>query len=339
MTSQACCFSGLSAAQHCLGGNFSQTSSGYCGQVATAAAAQQCWQSLGSNATGSMQCTPVKTAASNRGFASKPWSRLMALILMLSWTVMIAAAPQPAVKRDVSLGVYKGADNFMYYNDGVRVNWTELGPAHAQGYADILEGVSLADGVESTSNGKLKKRWTLLTYKREGDGNPHQNYKFTQRTPTFTCATGACSVSYQYSVTTTWSANVGGAWFASLGFSVSESRSDGASFSCGSSNSGRTCVWYQTDLTAYTAREYQSHCPNNGSPCGPAVYSRNLIMYSPNNRQCGLTWHCREGNDCAYENAEYYIKCGPAGAEGCDWRSPYPDGWGGWQYWQLPGGC
>lgn len=80
----------------------------------------------------------------------------------------------------------------MYYNDGVRVNWTDFGPAHAKGYADVLNGISLADDVKS-ADGTLKKRWYMKAYER-GDGNPHQKYKFTQASPTFTCDQDDCNV-------------------------------------------------------------------------------------------------------------------------------------------------
>lgn len=335
---ETCCFSDISAARHCLGNNITEMHQEWCGYFPTAESSAQCWLGQDENITGHMFCTPFNEPYSSAGRAGR-FTWLASLLMVACWLAMVTATPQPNVKRDLSLGIYKGKDNFMYYSDGVRVNWTELSWSHAQGYQEIRNSSPNKHIDRVNHKHTLHKR--DKRYVRAGDGNPHQNYKFQQVSPTFTCAEHECSVTQQYSVTTGWSANVGGALYASLGFSVSDSRTDGTSYTCSSKSHGRACVWHQTDLTAYTATERDWFCSGGfaGLPCRVSRPIRDVIIFAPNKRQCGLTSHCREGSDCAYEGAEYYIKCGPAGAEDCDHREN-GDGWGGDQYYQLPAaGC
>ncbi|GAC94381.1 hypothetical protein PHSY_001952 [Pseudozyma hubeiensis SY62] len=334
---ETCCFNDLPTARQCLGDNVTEKHQEWCGYFPTADSAANCWLNVVENATGHLFCTPLHLPSSSATRAGR-FTWLVSLLMVACWVAIAAAEREPVVKRDLSLGIYKGKDNFMYYNDGVRVNWTELSSSHAKGYQDIRNGVSSAGHFTGVKHTLQKRKDEIYTLK--GDGDPHQNYKFVQVSPKMTCADHDCSVAQGYSVTTDWTANVGGAWFASLGFSVTESHTDGVTFSCNGANHESMCVWHQTDLTAYTATVQEEYCGGmfGGLGCPVSRPLRDIILFSPNNRQCGLDWHCREGSDCTYKDAEYYIKCGPPGAEDCDHRENV-DGWGGDQYYQLPAGC
>ncbi|KDN37979.1 hypothetical protein K437DRAFT_270693 [Tilletiaria anomala UBC 951] len=161
--------------------------------------------------------------------------------------------------------IYKGADNFMYWADGTPVDWSAALPPLARTLA-VESLLARQDpttnedspAVECRRNGSLSER---------GCGE-------------------TCNVKTIRSVsdTTGWSVNGGGrikGWISG-GFTVTQSHTVGDTKACGGSPGDRVCIWYQTDLAAYTVQNKKT-CKYEGTS-----YGRADVMFSPNSRQCGL---------------------------------------------------
>lgn len=280
-----------------------------------------------------------------------PFATLTAIFtgaLALNAATEIAAKPREYLRTAANTMLYdahtliRHDDGVMYYLNGTAVNWAQLDGHRRTTYN--------SDTFKSSKNHKqiseLTERQTSsppdcsTQAHKDGDGAPRQRYNFKQATPTITCGEANCQIDKELSTTVGWSASAelaDGVGFASLGFSVEESRTEGYTATCSvPEGSTRTCVWYQMDLTEYNAYTEGQCCSNSGGCYSLNDRSDTFFYTAPNDIQCGLTWHCRLDDDCEYEEYEYRIECGPDGESQC--ASSGDDGFGT-LYYQLPAGC
>lgn len=129
------------------------------------------------------------------------------------------------------------------------------------------------------------------SYKKVGDGDPHQNFVITQKGGTLVaCDTSSSSTGTGYSVTLGWSLSIGvNTPFESAGFSISESESYSVSntFSCSgvAAENGDICVMFYQAVTAFTVDVTEV----NSCACGGTSTSDHgtATVYAPNADQIG----------------------------------------------------
>ncbi|PWN47403.1 hypothetical protein IE53DRAFT_252377 [Violaceomyces palustris] len=174
---------------------------------------------------------------------------------------------------------------------------------------------------------------------RVGDGNPHQNHRFTQVSESLTCASIGCTKYYSASETVSYSISAGGGGFVYLGFDVTRSRGWEEGTNCPADPWQPACLWVQTDLTAYSAqRRTRCHRLPSGEQVSDYASADPYVIYAPNKRQCGLTYHCRNGGShCSKKGGSYLMPCGPRGTSFCNYGTE--DGWGSYEYHRVPSQC
>jgi hypothetical protein len=178
-----------------------------------------------------------------------------------------------------------------------------------------------------------------------GNGNPHQNYVYTQKGDTFACP--GTSSTQSFSVTVGWSVSGGiSAPWISGGFSVSQSKTEGYSFNgaCLGDHNGlhadQGCLQQAMAMTAYTVDEwveYSGNCPGDrqNHRVGTAV------IFSPNEDK-GHQWFASANFGgflgCSWNNDQLKYAAGPPGTS--DWFNNQQPGIMGrdWQAAQEPAG-
>ncbi|KAK2616693.1 hypothetical protein QQS21_000305 [Conoideocrella luteorostrata] len=148
---------------------------------------------------------------------------------------------------------------------------------------------------------------------RVGDGNPHQNYLYTQVTDYTECNDGDCSTGHEESNSHTikYSATFGYGEWISAGFEVSEAQSTGQVNTCHAKKGDRVCVWWRTAHTAYTVQTYRHNAafsPTKGNKIGQPT-----VIKSPNKNHVGSGYICGRGDQCDTKGEEKWGNITPFG--------------------------